>query len=110
MLDTHGSKSVAGPDTGEAGSFVRITLQFVLNGRESPSAVTGVEGPVTDLIVPAPGDYVEHKDFDGNSILAKVTQRSYRYLLSEGETADGEVAVIIWLDEVQFPKLKDGTH
>ena len=101
---------MTGPDTGEAESSVRITLQFVLNGRDSPSAVTGVEGPVTDLIVPSPGDYVEHKDFDGNPIMARVTQRSYRYLLSEGEEADGEVAVIIWLEEVRFPELKDGTH
>ena len=82
---------------------MRITLQFVLNGRSAPSAVTGVEGEVTDLILPNPGDFVEHRDFSGAPIMARVTQRSFRYHLSDGEDAMGEVAVVIWLDPVRFP-------
>lgn len=83
---------------------MRITLEFVLNGRNAPSAVTGVEGAVTDMIVPSPGDFVEHRDLEGNTILGRVTRRSYRYLLGKGDEIDGEVIVLIWLDEVRFPE------
>ena len=87
---------------------VRITLQFVLNGNTTPAAVTGVDGQVTDLILPSPGDYVEHRDFDGEAILGRVTRRSFRYLLSDGDNVEGEVAVVIWLDRVRFSKSADG--
>ena len=87
---------------------MRITLHFVLNGRDTPSAVTGVEGPVTDLIVPSPGDFVEHRDMDGHAILGRVARRSYRYGLADGDAVDGEVSVFIWLDEVKFPSSSEG--
>ena len=76
---------------------MRISVEFHFNDESEASAVTGVDGNVTDLLLPAVGDVVSHRSADGKLWLGRVTQRMFTYAMPEGPAVDGEVTVTLSL-------------
>ena len=79
---------------------MHIFVLFNLNGEPGPAAVTGVEGQVTDLLLPFPGDVVHHRAADGRFFTGKVTHRMFSYELPDGQAIDGAVSVTLFLDRL----------
>ena len=79
---------------------MRINVFFRFNDQDSPAAVTGVTGAVTDLILPCVGDTVRHCDDHGAVFMGKVTDRLYSYDITDGVNVDGDVTVTILMDRV----------
>ena len=79
---------------------MRITLFFQFNDQDKPAAITGVDGAVTDLILPCVGDLVRHRDAKGIAFTGNVTQRVYSYDLVDGPNVDGSVEVVICMERV----------
>lgn len=79
---------------------MRIYVEFHFNHEEKPAAVTGVEGEVTDIILPDVGDLIRHSD-SGHPFVGKVTERTFSYNLSEGVGINGSVTVTLSLDRVE---------
>ena len=77
---------------------MHIYVLFRFNNEPGPIAVTGVEGDVTDMILPCVGDIVEHSDSFGEPFRGKVTDRVYRYELAAGRAINGAVSVTLCLD------------
>jgi hypothetical protein len=73
-----------------------------LDGDPESATITGVEGAVTDLIVPSVGDFVRHHDRDGRPFLARVIRRFYSYSIADGEDVDGSVTVTLELEKMMF--------
>ena len=48
------------------------------NHEETPAAVTGIKGKVTDLMLPCVGDKVQHRDVSGAPLNGKVTDLIFR--------------------------------
>lgn len=78
---------------------MRISVEFLFNHEAKPSAVSGVEGEVTDFILPSVGDLVRHSD-SGAPFIGKVTERIFSYNLPEGSNIDGSVRVTLSLDRI----------
>ena len=78
---------------------VRIVLSFRSNSEPEPSAVTGVEGEVTDLILPAVGDVVEHRNASGTPFRGKVTERIFSYNLPNGHGVQGGISITLCMDQ-----------
>lgn len=76
---------------------MHIVVLFQFNHEGEPAAATGIQGDVTDIILPAVGDIVEHGD-SGHSFTGKVTERRFRHDMSTGEDVDGSVMVTLCLD------------
>lgn len=87
---------------------MRISLHFVWNGERTPAAVTGVEGDVSTILLPDPGDFVEHHDVEGRTISARITHRVFRYGLANGVSPAGEVIVVLGMEKVRLPGQADG--
>ncbi len=78
---------------------VHIVISFHFNEAPQPSAVTGVEGNITDLILPAVGDVVEHRNASGVPFRGRVTDRIFRYNLPRGDAIlQGDISVQLCLD------------
>jgi hypothetical protein len=73
---------------------------FHLNGEPGPSAVTGVQGEVTDILLPSVGDVVSHRDGEGAPFTGRVTERVFNYDLSDGHGVIGAVSVTLFLDRL----------
>ena len=58
---------------------MRIFVFFQFNHEAKPVAVTGVEGDVTDILLPCIGDTVKHPDSEGTPFEGTVTKRIYAY-------------------------------
>jgi hypothetical protein len=78
---------------------LRIVVRFLFNHEEVPFAVTGVEGEVSDVLLPSVGDLVQHSS-DRAQFEGRVTGRSFRYALPDGHDVDGDVTVTLSLDRV----------
>lgn len=63
---------------------MHIVVSFQFHGDKGPSAQTGVEGDVTDLVLPSVGDVVEHRDAAGAPFRGRVTERLFKYDLPNG--------------------------
>ncbi len=79
---------------------MRISVHFQFNDEPKPAASTGVEGAITDLILPSKGDLVRHRNVKGVLVLGTVMQRVYVYDLDDGLDVDGTVTVTIMLEKV----------
>ena len=79
---------------------MRITAQFHFNDSDSPAAVSGVFGPVTDLILPCVGDIVRHRDDHGIVFMGKVTDKLFSYDITDGANVDGDVTVTVSMDRM----------
>ncbi|HVG27767.1 MAG TPA: hypothetical protein VM865_09190 [Acidobacteriaceae bacterium] len=79
---------------------MRISVVFHFSDEDEPRATTGVEGAVTDFILPAIGDLVRHRDMHGHAVLGRVTERIYVYDLPDGVGVDGAVTVTLLLERV----------
>jgi hypothetical protein len=80
---------------------MRISVHFQFNDEPEPAASTGVEGTITDFILPSNGDLVRHRNVRGALVLGMVMQRIYVYDLTDGLDVDGTVTVTIMLEKVQ---------
>ena len=78
--------------------LLHIFVLFRFNHEPGPTAVTGVEGDVTDLLLPAVGDVVRHRDAEGSPFEGKVTSRMFEYDMGQGNAVTGAVAVTLWMD------------
>ena len=63
--------------------------------------MTGVEGDVTDFILPSVGDMVSHQDVNGKPCIGRVTERMFSYAIPNGIEVDGTVTVYLHLDRTQ---------
>jgi hypothetical protein len=79
---------------------IKILVFFHFSHDLEASATTGVEGAVTDFILPIVGDVVRHNDHSGQDFVGVVTQRIYDYRISHGDDVDGEVRITLMLDKV----------
>ncbi len=78
---------------------MQIVISFQFNGESQPSAVTGVEGEVTDLILPGVGDLVEHKNAAGIPFRGRVTDRIFTYKLPNGhQVVGGAIFITLCMD------------
>ena len=77
---------------------MRIFLLFHFNGGTDPVVVTGIEGDVTDIILPSVGDLVKHRDMRGTAFEGKVTERQFVYDIRQGIAVSSAVAVTLCLD------------
>ena len=75
-----------------------IIVSFMFNHEEEPTAVTGIEGDVHDILLPCVGDIVEHKDAQGEPFRGKVTERIFAYAIPTGLGVNGSVTVIVCMD------------
>jgi hypothetical protein len=76
---------------------MRLLLLFRFNYEGAPSAVTGVEGDIADILLPGVGDVVQHKDVNGVPFEGKVTERIFKYELEHGMGVGGTISVTLWL-------------
>lgn len=76
---------------------MRIVLLFQFNHENSPAAATGIEGEVTDILLPAVGDFVRHSD-SGHPFQGLVTERQFTYDMPTGDDIEGTVSVTLCLD------------
>ena len=79
---------------------MHISVYFHFNDQDSPAAVTGVSGSVTDLILPCVGDMVRLVDDHDAVFLGKVTERLYSYEITNGLDVNGTVTVTLSMDHV----------
>ncbi len=79
---------------------MRIFVLFKFNHEKAPVATTGVEGDVTDILLPCVGDFVKHRDSQGSPFEGKVTNRIFEYDLMQGLSVDGAIAVTLCLDRI----------
>ncbi len=84
---------------------MHITILFQVVTEQHPSAVTEVEGAVTDVILPGVGDTVTHRDFSGQTFRAQVLGRHFDYRLSDGEDVSGSVSVVLSLKRLPGPQM-----
>lgn len=82
----------------DLGTVLRIYVQFQMNDEPNACAVTGVEGDVTDFILPCVGDRVSHRDVAGKPCIGRVTERMFDYAVPNGIEVDGSVTVVLSLD------------
>ena len=68
---------------------MRISIFFQFNGETAPSAITGVEGDIADVLLPAVGDLVEHVTAEGVPFTGRVSDRVFKYELPNGQSVDG---------------------
>ena len=77
---------------------MHIIVLFQFNHEDKPAAVTGIEGDVTDILLPIVGDLVRHNDSAGVPFEGKVTDRIFSYELPAGNAVDGAISVTLCLD------------
>jgi hypothetical protein len=75
---------------------------FHFHDENEPAATTGVEGNVTDILLPSVGDVVRHRDSDGKFVLGRVTERVYMYDLPDGDNVQGSVIVTLTLRKLHL--------
>jgi hypothetical protein len=80
---------------------MNICVLFHFHDQEEPSVSTGVEGNVTDLLLPSVGDIVRHRDTAGNMVLGRVSERTFRYDVCDGFDVNGSVVVTLTLNKLQ---------
>ncbi len=80
---------------------MHIFVLFHFNHEPGPLAVTGVEGDVTDLLLPAVGDIVRHRDADGNPFKGRVTDRIFDYDVKQGVNTNGAITITLCLDRTR---------
>lgn len=78
---------------------IQVYFQFITESR--PSACTGIEDGVTDLLLPSKGDLVAHTDVGGKQFSGRVTERMFTYEMPAGIDVDGTVTVTLFLDRSQ---------
>ena len=83
-------------------SPMHIFVLFHFNHEPGPLAVTGVEGDVADLLLPAVGDIVRHRDLEGKPFEGKVTDRIFEYDVKHGVAITGAIAVTLCLDRTRI--------
>lgn len=84
---------------------MHITILFQITTERHPSAITEVEGAVTDVILPEVGDTVTHRDFAGQTFRGQVLGRHFDYQLSDGEDVSGSVTVVLSLKRLPGPQM-----
>jgi hypothetical protein len=77
---------------------MRIEVFFQFITETHPSAFTGIEDGVTDLILPSKGDLVTHRDVTGRSFSGIVSERRFSYDIPEGLDVSGIVTITLFLD------------
>lgn len=80
------------------GRHSRISIRFQVNNEPNACAVTGVEGDVTDLILPAVGDIVSHCDQEGMPMIDMVTHRLFTYAMPNGVGIGGDVMIMLSIE------------
>ncbi len=76
-----------------------ISISFRFTGDPSPSAVTGVEGDIADVLLPCVGDLVEHVTPEGIPFSGRVAERVFRYEMPNSSfVSDGSISVTLLLD------------
>ena len=73
------------------------------NHEAKPVAVTGVEGDLTDTLLPFVGDVVRHRDPEGTPFEGTLTKRIYTYDIKRGMAVDGAVVFTLRLDRNVVP-------
>ena len=79
---------------------MRFVIDFRFNGDGLALAVTGVDGEISDVLLPSVGDVVEHRDDGGRPFRGRVTERVFNYDLEHGHSVGGTIAVTIYLDRM----------
>jgi len=77
---------------------MRIQVYFQFITESQPSAFTGIEDGVTDLLLPSKGDLVTHRDVTGRAFTGVVSERKFSYDIPEGADVNGSVTVTLFLD------------
>ena len=76
-----------------------ISISFQFHGDPAPAAITGVEGDVSDILLPAVGDLVKHVSKAGVPFTGRVTDRVFQYDLPNSQSAgDGSILITLHLD------------
>ncbi len=76
-----------------------ISISFQFNGDHAPAAVTGVEGDIADILLPSVGDLVEHVNAAGVPFSGRVSDRVFRYELTNSQDAgDGSIRITLHMD------------
>jgi hypothetical protein len=84
---------------------MRIAILFHFFNQSEPSAITVVEGAITDVLVPLLGDTVCHRDAQGARFRGAVVGRHFDYSLAndaEGGEIDGTITVTLSLTPLQM--------
>ena len=87
------------------GTHMRIAILFHFFDSPQPSAVTAVEGDITDMMVPVLGDTICHRDAEGQRFRGVVVGRHFDYSLAsdpEGGQVDGSITVTLTLSRLQL--------
>lgn len=79
---------------------MRIQVVFHLKGEQEPIAWTGVDGGVSDMLLPFPGDLVVHRGKNGSPITGRVVERAFSYDVADGIGVSGTITVTIFLEPV----------
>lgn len=79
---------------------MRIVVHFQLYDQNTPAAVTGVSGPITDFLLPSVGDMVRHCDDHGAVFTGRITDRLYSYDITGGVNVNGAVTVTLSMDRI----------
>ncbi len=77
---------------------MHIFVLFKFNHEIGPVAVTGVEGDVTDMLLPCVGDLVKHRDSEDKPFEGKVTDRIFEYDINQGMAVSGAVVITLCMD------------
>ena len=76
---------------------MHIAVVFQFEGDANPSAVTEVEGQITDMLLPTPGDTVSHINLEGKRFEGEVLRRHFDFSLEDGLDISGVVTVTLTL-------------
>ena len=79
---------------------MHIAVLFHFHDAPRPSAVTEVEGSITDIVLPEVGDTIAHTDFEGRRFRGQVLGRHFDYSLQNGEDVAGSITVVLSLKRV----------
>ena len=75
---------------------IELVFQFTTESR--PSAFTGVEDDVVDLILPSIGDLVTHRDVAWKPFSGRVADRTFSYAMPAGEDVNGAITITLFLN------------
>ncbi len=84
---------------------MRIAILLHFFDSSQPSAVTAVDGDITDVMLPLLGDTICHRDAEGHRFRGAVIGRHFDYSLAsdpEGGQVDGTITVTLTLSHLQF--------
>lgn len=86
---------------------MRIIIQFQFEDETTAAATTGVQGDVTDFLLPCSGDIVRHCYEDGRPFVGQVIARTLSYDVPSGIGVPGLIMVTALLRKIELSRLVD---